>query len=114
MQKSQENNNSNAGPDLHAYNIELSSRADSNRESQFCRQPKETVEVGIAADCSNDLLDFLGRVSALAIPTEPLLHRLPFSIAAKVYPSKFQSIQELPYYSLQSLLPSLILQKRIL
>ena len=26
-------------------NIELSSRAESKRESQFCRQPEETVEV---------------------------------------------------------------------
>ena len=38
------------------HNIELSSRAESKRESQFCRQPKVPVEAGIAADCSNDLL----------------------------------------------------------
>jgi hypothetical protein len=39
-------------------NMELSSRADSKRMSQFCRQLKATVEAGLAADCSNDLLAF--------------------------------------------------------
>ena len=41
---------------LRTSNIELSSRAESKKESQFCRQLKETVEAEIAADCSNDLL----------------------------------------------------------
>jgi hypothetical protein len=36
--------------------MELSSRAESKRESQFCGQHKATVEAGLAADCSNDLL----------------------------------------------------------
>ena len=58
--------NAATGKRLWPYNIELSSRAESNRESQFCRQPEETVEVGIAADCSNDLLGgFISHARAL-------------------------------------------------